>query len=159
MRIIVLNRISLYLSLNFLMIFSNLSAQDVGKGRIEHLDNKAFETKLIHERGVLVDLRSEAEIKDGMIKGARHAEWPGSEFEKMAERFYKMEPVFLYCAGGYRSQEAAEWLIKKGFLNVKILENGLYSWNQEGYAIHDQQGKVIRAKKEGEKTHPASYDR
>jgi rhodanese-related sulfurtransferase len=130
-----------------------------GKGRIEVLDNKAFETKLIHERGVLVDLRSEAEIKDGIIKGARRAEWPGSEFEKMTERFYKMEPVFLYCAGGYRSQEAAEWLIKKGFLNVKILENGFDSWNQEGYAIHDQQGKVIRAKKEGEKTHPASYDR
>jgi rhodanese-related sulfurtransferase len=130
-----------------------------GKGRIERLDNQAFETKLIHERGVLVDLRSDAEIKDGMIKGAKHAEWPGAEFEKMAERFYKMEPVFLYCAGGYRSNEAAEWLLKKGFLNVKILEKGFDSWNQEGYAIHDQQGKLIRAKKEGEKTHPASYDR
>ena len=130
-----------------------------GKGRIEILDNKAFETKLIHERGVLVDLRSEAEIKDGIIKGARRAEWPGSEFEKMTERFYKMEPVFLYCTGGYRSQEAAEWLIKKGFQNVKILENGFDSWNQEGYAIHSQEGKPIRAKKEAEKTHPASYDR
>jgi rhodanese-related sulfurtransferase len=159
MRIIVLNQISLYLLLNFLLTFSNLSAQDMGKGRIEVLDNKAFETKLIHERGVLVDLRSEAEIKDGIIKGARRAEWPGSEFEKMTERFYKMEPVFLYCAGGYRSQEAAEWLIKKGFLNVKLLENGFDGWNQEGYAIHDQQGKPIRAKKEAEKTHPASYDR
>ena len=130
-----------------------------GKGRIEVLDNKAFETKLIHERGVLVDLRSEAEIKDGIIKGARHAEWPGSEFEKMAERFYKMEPVFLYCAGGYRSQEAAEWLIKKGFQNVKILENGFDSWNQEGYAIHSQQGKVIRAKKEASITQPGTDER
>jgi rhodanese-related sulfurtransferase len=130
-----------------------------GKGRIERLDNKAFETKLIHERGVLVDLRSDVEIKDGMIKGAKHAEWPGTAFEKMAERFYKMEPVFLYCAGGYRSNEAAEWLLKKGFLNVKILEKGFDSWNQEGYAIHDQQGKVIREKKDSGTTHPASYDR
>ena len=130
-----------------------------GKGRIEVLDNKAFETKLIHERGVLVDLRSEAEIKVGIIKGARRAEWPGSEFEKMTERFYKMEPVFLYCAGGYRSQEAAEWLIKKGFQNVKILENGFDRWNQEGYAIHSQQGKVIRAKKEASITHPGTDER
>ena len=137
----------------------NSSFAQEGKGRIERLDNKAFETKLIHERGVLVDLRSDAEIKDGMIKGAKHAEWPGAEFEKMAERFYKMVPVFLYCAGGYRSKEAAEWLLKKGFLNVKILENGFDGWNQEGYAIHDQQGKVIRAKKETEITHPASYDK
>jgi len=137
----------------------NSSFAQEGKGRIERLDNKAFETKLIHERGVLVDLRSDAEIKDGMIKGAKHAEWPGAEFEKMAERFYKMESVFLYCAGGYRSKEAAEWLLKKGFLNVKILENGFDGWNQEGYAIHDQQGKVIRAKKETEITHPASYDK
>lgn len=152
----VTHRIKVYLLVYVTLIINNLAAQDVGKGRIEVLDNKAFETKLIHERGVLIDLRSESELKDGLIKGARHAEWPGSEFEKMTERFYKMEPVFLYCAGGYRSREAAEWLINKGFLNVKILENGFDSWKQEGYAIHSHEGKVIRAKKEGAITHPGN---
>ena len=127
-----------------------------GKGRIERLDNQAFETKLIHERGVLVDLRSDAEIKDGMIKGAKHAEWPGAEFEKLAERFYKMEPVFLYCAGGYRSSEAADWLLKRGFLNVKILEQGFDKWNEEGYAIHALTGEQIRAKQRPNKAHPSS---
>ena len=40
MRIIVLNQISLYLLLNFLLTFSNLSAQDMGKGRIEVVTNR-----------------------------------------------------------------------------------------------------------------------
>jgi rhodanese-related sulfurtransferase len=132
-----------------------LNAQ-IGEGRIERLDNQAFETKLIHERGVLIDLRTEAETKDGIIKGAKNAEWPGATFEKMSERMYKQEPVFLYCAGGYRSNEAAEWLLKQGFLNVKILEQGFDKWNEEGYAIHDLKGAQIRAKKEARKVHPSS---
>lgn len=147
MRFIAVNRILVYAVFSLVMIINNLSAQEAGKGRIEVLDNEAFETKLIHERGVLVDLRTDAELIDGVIKGAKHAEWPGLGFEKISERFYTMEPVFLYCAGGYRSKEAAAWLIKKGFLNVKILENGFDSWNREGYAIYTLQGKMIREKK------------
>jgi rhodanese-related sulfurtransferase len=134
---------------------SVLHAQ-VGEGRIERLDNQAFETKLIHERGVLIDLRSETETKEGLIKGAKNVEWPGSAFEKMSDRLYKQEPVFLYCAGGYRSNEAAEWLLKQGFLNVKILELGFDKWKEEGYAIHNIKGEQIRAKMEDKRVHPSS---
>ena len=151
----ILNVFGLFIALS---ASTNLVKAQVGVGRIERLDNQAFETKLVHERGVLIDLRSEAELKEGVIKGAKHAEWPSAAFEKMSDRIYKLEPVFLYCAGGYRSSEAAEWLLKRGFLNVKILEQGFDKWNEEGYAIHALTGEQIRAKQIPNKAHPSSNE-
>ena len=151
----ILNAFALFIALS---ASTNLVKAQVGVGRIERLDNQAFETKLVHERGVLIDLRSEAELKEGVIKGAKHAEWPGAAFEKMSDRIYKLEPVFLYCAGGYRSSEAADWLLKRGFLNVKILEQGFDKWNEEGYAIHALTGEQIRAKQRPNKAHPTSNE-
>jgi rhodanese-related sulfurtransferase len=151
----ILNVFRLFIALS---ASTNLLKAQVGVGRIERLDNQAFETKLVHERGVLIDLRSEAELKEGVIKGAKHAEWPSAAFEKMSDRIYKLEPVFLYCAGGYRSSEAADWLLKRGFLNVKILEQGFDKWNEEGYAIHALTGEQIRAKQIPNNAHPSSNE-
>ena len=49
-------------------------------GRLEMLDPYAFQTKLIHMLGTLVDLRTPQEYEQGTIKGARNIEWDSDLF-------------------------------------------------------------------------------
>jgi rhodanese-related sulfurtransferase len=128
-----------------ILIYSGASAQHRNNS-IERLDNMAFEAKRMHVKGTLLDLRSEAELSTGVIEGAVNTPWPGKQFEELTSKLPKNEPIFMYCAGGFRSNEAANWLIKKGFLGIIILEKGFDHWNEEGYALYSQSGELIRKK-------------
>jgi len=99
-------------------------------GRIEKLDVKAFDTKLIHLKGNLIDVRSSEEFKEGAIVGSKNINWESKEFKKEIQNISTNQPVFLYCGGGFRSNEAAEWMIKNGFSTVIVLENGYDAWKE-----------------------------
>jgi rhodanese-related sulfurtransferase len=43
----------------------------------------------------------------------------------------KTRPVFLYCAVGSRSAEAAQVLVQSGYSKVYALANGLAEWPYE----------------------------
>jgi len=99
-------------------------------GRLEILDTKVFDTKLIHLKGNLIDVRTPEEFSNGAIKGAININWEGKDFKKEIREIATNQPVFIYCAGGYRSKEAAEWMIKNGFTTVIMLENGYDAWKE-----------------------------
>lgn len=127
-----------------LMIGLNLQAQK-SKGRIERLDARAFQVKTIHLKAKILDLRNTTEIEaSGMIRGAQALEWDTDAFFAEVARFPIHQPIMLYCAGGYRSEAAAEYLLKKGFLNMIVLQNGFEDWDKEGLEKVDLRGKVIR---------------
>ena len=73
---------------------------------------------------VLIDLREEAEIKEGMIKGSLW--FPMSKVEtdkKWIENFRKIiqnKKVFLYCRSGNRSGKMKELLKNEGILAQNI---------------------------------------
>ena len=130
-----------------LLIFLNVSAwAQQRKNPLEKLDNMAFEAKRLHIKGTLLDLRGDSELGSGVIEGAINAPWPGKQFEELTAKLPKNEPVFIYCGGGYRSNEAADWLIKKGFTGIIILEKGFDNWYDEGYALYSLKGELIRKK-------------
>jgi rhodanese-related sulfurtransferase len=99
-------------------------------GRLEILDTKVFDTKLIHLKGNLIDLRTPEEFADGAIKGAKNINWESKDFKKEIKNIPTNQPVFIYCGGGYRSKEAGEWMIKNGFTTVIMLENGYDAWKE-----------------------------
>jgi thioredoxin-like negative regulator of GroEL len=41
----------------------------------------------------------------------------------------------VYCASGVRSGQAAEWLVKKGFVKVDNLTGGMIAWKQAGLPV------------------------
>jgi rhodanese-related sulfurtransferase len=141
-----------------LLILSVNAWSQQRKTSIERLDNMAFEAKRIHIRGALLDLRSETELEQGVIEGAIHAPWPGKQFEELTSKLPKNEPVFIYCGGGFRSNEAADWLIKKGFSGIIILEKGFDSWYDEGYALYSIKGELIRNKALKTKQNSHTYE-
>jgi len=78
----------------------------------------------------IIDVRTDNEWSGGHIKGARHI--PSEDVEKrLGEVPRDGTPLYAICAGGGRSATAAEFLAKRGFLNVHNVEGGMNSWRGE----------------------------
>ncbi len=83
---------------------------------------------LADERGlVLVDVRTPAETRSGILPGARLI--PIDQLEARAGELPKSGvPILIYCAGGGRSAAACEHLSRAGFEGLHNLEGGFSSW-------------------------------
>lgn len=95
------------------------------------LSPKEFSQKLISEKGVLLDVRTPGEWKKGHLKDARHLDIFRDDFEQSIDKLDKNTTVYVYCATGGRSGEAAELLHKKGFKKVVDMDGGFSRWKNE----------------------------
>jgi rhodanese-related sulfurtransferase len=125
-------------------------AQVSKKPRLEKLDAYAFQTKMVHMLGSVIDVRTPEEYANGTIKGAKNLNWEDKLFKENAAKLPKYMPVFMFCQGGYRSGEAAEWFMKQGFSSVIILENGYDAWKAAGLPTTEKPAT--------ESLSPGSYD-
>jgi NADPH-dependent 2,4-dienoyl-CoA reductase/sulfur reductase-like enzyme/rhodanese-related sulfurtransferase len=71
----------------------------------------------------VVDVRSEAEIKQLPLKNALHL--PVDEIAARWEALDPNKPTVVVCHSGKRAHVAASWLIGKGFKQVKNLNGGM----------------------------------
>lgn len=94
------------------------------------LDVVTFE--LESKNGLLVDVRTEAEVADGMIARAKHIDFYGPNFLSEMEALGKNKPLYLYCRSGGRSAKALEMLKAEGFTRVHHLEGGFMAWKASG---------------------------
>jgi rhodanese-related sulfurtransferase len=81
----------------------------------------------------LVDVRTDGEVAQGMLPGARHlllhllpAEIP---------RYPADKDIVLYCRSGARSYHACAYLLQHGVRNVINLRGGIIAWARHGYDI------------------------
>jgi rhodanese-related sulfurtransferase len=83
---------------------------------------------LNQDDGLVLDVRDEAEVRQGRIKGARHI--PLKELKnRMGElQKYRDKSVVVYCRTGNRSAQASEILCSNGFANVINLHGGVVAW-------------------------------
>ena len=94
------------------------------------LNLSAFE--LESKNGLLVDVRTESEVADGMIATAKHVDFYGPNFLSEMEALGKNKPLYLYCRSGGRSAKALEMLKAAGFTRVHHLEGGFMAWKASG---------------------------
>jgi molybdopterin/thiamine biosynthesis adenylyltransferase/rhodanese-related sulfurtransferase len=85
------------------------------------------------DRPVLLDVREDAEVANGMVPGARHL--GRAHFESRAEDVVpdKDAEVVVYCASGVRSAFAARQLEELGYTNVSSMNGGFTRWKDLGY--------------------------
>src|SRR4030081_2616400 len=76
------------------------------------------------QKPVLIDVREQDEVEQGVIAGAIHT--PRGYLESRVEQYVPdyNTPIVAYCAGGARSAFAAETLQQMGFTNVTSLQGG-----------------------------------
>ncbi|MEE9492327.1 MAG: rhodanese-like domain-containing protein [Gammaproteobacteria bacterium] len=92
----------------------------------ETLDNKPSGYRLI-------DIRSKAEMAQGVIPGAELV--PMHLVPLKAEEWRDDDTVVLYCRSGARSAQVCSFLQQQGFNNVVNMRGGIIDWVRQGMSI------------------------
>lgn len=117
---------SLLLLLFVQLLSFNLPAQ---YQRVKELKEENFAEVKEKEKAIVIDVRTEEEIAEGIIPGASvFADINSPEFEKKIETLDKSKTYIVYCRSGARSSRAAETMLKKGFTHVYNLKGGISNW-------------------------------
>ena len=116
-----------------LVVIAALLAMDALKRRLLGFrDIKPQEAvRLInHEGAVPLDVREDAEYREGHVLNALHI--PVGLIEERLQDLssYKTRPLIVYCRTGQRSAKAGVLLRKQGFERVYKLSGGMLAWRR-----------------------------
>ncbi|MBE3557272.1 MAG: rhodanese-like domain-containing protein [Firmicutes bacterium] len=78
------------------------------------------------EKIQIIDVRQPSEYRQGHIPGARLV--PLSELNAQWSKLKRDETYVMVCRSGARSQQATQFLLSKGFSNVKNMRGGMLAW-------------------------------
>ena len=67
---------------------------------------------------IVIDVRSDEEVKTGIIQDAIHIEWTKIDKEITKIDISKDHAIYLYCRSGNRSGKAEDILKNIGYVNV-----------------------------------------
>lgn len=119
----------------------------------EDLAPAQFKKELEAQHGLLLDVRTPAEVAKGKIASASVVDFNAPKFEQKVSLIARDKPVFVYCARGGRSGQAATLLTKLGFAKVYNLTGGIIAWTSEGLPI-----EAATTAPAGEAVLPAAFD-
>lgn len=120
------------LAILFLSIASFSFSQS--KSVVENVNAQTFKKMVDEKKGYLIDLRTTGELKSkGMIKGATQIDFLAKDAEAVISKLDHKKTYLIYCAGGGRSGDCAEFMQKQGFSHVVNLEKGFDDWKRSGF--------------------------
>ena len=78
---------------------------------------------------VILDVRTDAEVADGIIPNAIHLDiYKGQEFINALEDLDTSKSYYVYCRSGNRSGQACQIMEEMGFEKAYNLEGGMLDW-------------------------------
>ncbi|OJZ16979.1 MAG: sulfurtransferase [Thiobacillus sp. 65-29] len=92
-----------------------------------------YTSELAAKGAHLVDVRTEAEVAQGVIDGAIHI--PLHLLPLRAADIPQDKPVVFYCRTGARSAQACAFMASKGYANTHNLSGGIMAWARSGNAV------------------------
>ena len=101
----------------------------------ENLPPADFKAAFEKAPGVVLDVRTPEEVARGKIPGASVIDFRAPKFEQKVALLAKDKPVYVYCASGGRSSQAAQLMEKAGFRRVVNLEGGMRAWTAAGLPV------------------------
>lgn len=102
------------------------------------LSAKEFSQMSQDKPGIILDVRTPEEVAQGIIPGAIHINWLGSDFETKVNELDKNQPMYVYCKSGGRSGSACSKMGQLGFVEVYNLSGGITAWESNGFTIEKQ---------------------
>ena len=119
----------------FLLVTGSFIHMNAQKAGYKNVGAVEFKSMMEKKKGVLIDLRTPDEIKKGKIKGAEEFDFFAADAESKIIKLDKKKTYYIYCAGGGRSGDCAELMVKNGFKNIVNLEKGFSDWKKAGFEI------------------------
>lgn len=126
-----------------------------GLATAEDLAPAPFAAQLQAQHGLLLDVRTPGEVAKGKLAGASVIDFNGPKFEQKVALLARDRPVFVYCASGNRSGQAATLMGKLGFAKVYNLGGGIRAWTSAGLPV-EPGGEAPAASGEG--VTPEAFD-
>jgi len=126
---LIMKKVSLLLSLMVLLVFS---CKEEIEGEIKMVSPEEMQTLLQLDTVQLVDVRTDAEFKEGYIAEAQNIDFMSPTFESDIMILDKEKPVLLYCEKGGRSAKCAKKMIDLGFKKIYDMQGGFSKWQHEG---------------------------
>lgn len=84
------------------------------------------------DKGVIIDVRTDAEFEEGYIPGAMQIDiFNGAEFLDRAKKLDPEKNYYVYCRSGGRSGQACMLLNSVGVKNAYNLKGGIMEWKGE----------------------------
>ena len=80
---------------------------------------------------VIIDVRTMAEVDEGMIPGALHLDLFEPEFVDRIKALERDKPYIMVCRSGGRSASACGAMLQWGFKEVYNLAGGMTEWTGE----------------------------
>lgn len=96
---------------------------------------ETFKQLMSNKAGVVLDVRTPAEVAKGKLPNASHIDFYKEDFDAQVAKIDKNKPVYVYCAVGGRSGQAMQKMKAAGFKEVYNLAGGFNAWKQSGYTI------------------------
>lgn len=121
----------------------------------EDLAPTQFKTQLEAQQGLVLDVRTPAEVAKGKLAGASVIDFNAPKFEQKVALIDHKKPVFVYCARGGRSSQAVALMTKLGFTKVYNLSGGLAAWNADGLPVEAGSASPTAS---GEGVTPEAFD-
>ena len=102
------------------------------KQRITEVSPEEAHEQAQRGAAVLIDVREEAEFRQGHAQSATHLSKGIIEVEIEDEVPDLNQSIICYCGGGGRSALVADNLQKMGYTNVRSLAGGMRAWTESG---------------------------
>ena len=120
----------------------------------EDLAPAQFKKELEAQHGLVLDVRTPGEVARGKLPNASVIDFNAPKFEQRVALIARDKPVFVYCARGGRSAQAAALMTKLGFTRVYNLSGGIGAWSAEGLPLENATTPVSS----GEGLTPEAFD-
>ena len=93
--------------------------------------------KLLSERKdvVVIDLRTDAEFKEGHLAGAKNIDFLDSGFAKKVGELDKTKTYLVHCGSGGRSTKSLEVFKSQNFTSILHLNEGFKAWVAAGKPV------------------------
>lgn len=97
---------------------------------MEDLSQEEWVEQLANDtNAVVLDVRTDAEVAEGIIQNAIHIDiHQGQAFVNALEALDKSKNYYVYCRSGNRSGQACNIMEQLGFNNAYNLEGGMLEW-------------------------------
>jgi thioredoxin 1 len=123
-----------YIYLFFFLLHMVMDTDAQNRETIQ-VSSQEFSRIISAEPGVLLDVRTQREFKNGHIRNAGQLNYYAFGFKNKLLLLPKDQPVYLYCNTGYRSERAANYLVKNGYTQVYNLQHGIMEWELENLPV------------------------
>lgn len=99
--------------------------------KYQNIGAKEFQSLMKDKNAVVLDVRSPAETRDGVIPGYKMINLMSSDFLDQVGKLDKNKTYLVYCRSGNRSGQACNAMAGLGFTKLYNLIGGISAWKSE----------------------------